>query len=424
MARPDDRPYVIDLIAPLFISRGLFTRAAGVLGTTTSSTLALGRSALQAVIDAANGALELSEQRATIVKDSLANLDDDVIRMRIHQRLALAAYYRGDSAHALDDAAEGIRLARLLKANRFACHLYAVVYATHYTWAGDFEAAWGSALAIEREATLGGDASHRALARVARYELAAERGDSTALASIRASIEAEPLPEQYRERFAAGIADALRLAWSGEFATCRNILIVLKDTSGRTDGERALCRGLLALTAVALGDDDAARRFSRQAISNSARPARSSVAYELRYRRLARAMAAVAGDMIGDIVRGRRAVEARFLQGDPSIASLIKMRPDVALEDVPTDVRGYAKMIQIVSQRFEMRPSNGPLTPTEIDILKLVTKGRNAPEIAALLGRSAHTVRTHLRNASAKLETHGRVEMIARARQLGLLADS
>ncbi|MEA2719984.1 MAG: hypothetical protein QOJ39_1848, partial [Candidatus Eremiobacteraeota bacterium] len=72
-------------------------------------------------------------------------------------------------------------------------------------------------------------------------------------------------------------------------------------------------------------------------------------------------------------------------------------------------------------ERMGSRPSTGPLTAMEIDILRLVASGKNAPQIAALLGRSPHTVRTHLRNASVKLDAHGRFDMIARARQLGLL---
>jgi len=422
-ASTEDRPYVVDLLAPLLISRGLFTRAAALLGTTVSPKFELGRSALQAVIDAANGATQLSEERAATINEALPQLDDDVLRLRIHQRLALAAYYRGDAAEALEDAAEGIRLARLLTAHRFACHLHAVIYATQYTWAGDFEAAWRQAIAIGREAELGGDASHRAFSRVALYELAAERGDDEEVASARTALDSEPLPEQYRERFAAGIADALRLAWAGEFSTARNVLTVLKDTSGRTDGERALCRALLAIVSVALGDDDAARRFSRQAISNSARPEKRIVAHELRYRRLARALASVAGDLIGDVVRGRRAAEARFLQDDPNVAALLRLRSDAIVDDVPANVRGYARLILLARERLGLRPSCGPLTVAEVDILRLVAVGKNAPQIAVILGRSPHTVRTHLRNASAKLDAHGRFDMIARARQLGLLTE-
>ncbi|MBV9408808.1 MAG: hypothetical protein JO164_08280, partial [Candidatus Eremiobacteraeota bacterium] len=325
-AAAEERPYVVDLLAPLLISRGLFTRAASVLGTTDSQTLKIAREALQAVIDAANGAIHLSEERVATVRDALLRLDDDVLRLRLRQRLALAAYYRSDAVEALEQAVEGVRLARLLGTHRFACYLHAVAYATHYTWSGDFDAAWRSALAMGEEAHLGGDVSHAAIARVAQYELATERADDARVIAARAALDSNPLPEQYRERFAAGIADVLRLGWAGEFATCRNVLTVLKDMTGRTDGERALCRALLALTSAALSDDDAARRFSRQAISNSARPEKKIVAHELRYRRLARALASVAGDFIGDVVRGSRAGEARFLRADPGVASLLRLR--------------------------------------------------------------------------------------------------
>jgi DNA-binding CsgD family transcriptional regulator len=423
-ASADELPFVVDLLAPLLISRGLYTRAAALLATTTSPVLQLGRLALQTVVDAANGAVRPAEERAAAIREALSHVGDDVLRLRVHQRLALAAYYRGVAGEALDEAAEGLRLARLLGAHRFACHLHTVAYATHYTWAGDFDAAWHHAVAIGREAELGGDVSLCAFSRVARYELAAERGDEAEAAVMRSALARDPLPEQYRERFAAGIADALRLAWAGEFATARNVLTVLKDTSGRTDGERGLCRALLAAVAVALGDDDAARRFSRQAISSSARPEKRILAYELRYRRLARALASVVGEMIGDIVRGRRAAEARFLREDPGIAALLGLRSGGAPSDVPATVRGYARLLAVAHDRLTRRPSHGPLTAGEVEVLKLVAGGKTAPQIAAILERSPHTVRTHLRNAGIKLDAHGRFEIVARARHLGLLGDA
>ena len=69
-------------------------------------------------------------------------------------------------------------------------------------------------------------------------------------------------------------------------------------------------------------------------------------------------------------------------------------------------------------------PSTGPLTDAEAEILRLLDAGRNAPQIAAVLSRSPHTVRTHIRNASAKLDAHGRVDLLARARQLGIVSDT
>jgi len=100
-AAGDERAYVVDLLVPLLISRGVFTRAAGFLGVATSPRLGLGRVALQAVIDAANGATRRSEELAAEVRAALPQLDDDILRMRVRQRLAFAGHYRGAMATAL-----------------------------------------------------------------------------------------------------------------------------------------------------------------------------------------------------------------------------------------------------------------------------------------------------------------------------------
>ncbi len=412
-----ERGYVLELLVPLLISRELFDAAGAALGTVPAgddpSLLAL-----WAVLEARHQLGAASPERVREVRERLAERDDELVRLRVHQRLALAAYYRGDAGSALEDVAEGLRLARRLDAHRFAALLHSVAYATHCCYTGDADAAWRHATLLAGEAERGGDASVRAVAQVALYELAAERGDERTMTAIHAQAGARPLPEQYRERFAGGIADALRLGWSGEFAACRNVLVVLKDTR-RTEGERTLCRALLALVSAALGDDDAVRRFARQAVSSSARPQKRLVGHELRYRRLARALAAVASELIGDVLRGRRAAQARFLRAEPDIASLVDAGP--AWTSAPTSVRGYARLVALVRERYALRPTAGPLTGTELAVLKLVDLGRNAPQIATLLDRSPHTVRTHLRNASSKLGAHGRLDALSRARRLGLL---
>lgn len=388
-----ERPYVVDMFAALLVSRGVYTRAAGVLGASPMPPpFEAGRLALHAVIDAATGSVRLSAERASAARGALARLDDDAFRVRVYQRLAMAAYYRGQAAQALDDVAQGLHSARLLAARRAACALHSVAYAAHRGITGDFEGAWQHACALAREADLSGDESFGAPARVAISELAAERGDDAEVSAARGALEP----------FAGGIANVLRLGWRGEFATCRTVLTTLVDTTGRTDGERALCRALLALVSVAAGDDDAAQRFSRHAIAASAR-AKPAVAYEVRYRRLARALAAVAGDLAGDIAPKRRA------------------RADAAALIAPS-VRGYGRFVDAVRETLVRRPPKGPLTAAEVEILRLLDAGRNAPQIAAVLCRSPHTVRTHIRNAGAKLETRGRIDMLARARQLGIVA--
>jgi LuxR family maltose regulon positive regulatory protein len=65
-----------------------------------------------------------------------------------------------------------------------------------------------------------------------------------------------------------------------------------------------------------------------------------------------------------------------------------------------------------------------PLSKSEIRVLRYMPTNLSAPEIARELSLSVHTVRTHVRHLFAKLGAHGRTEVVARARALGLLAPS
>ncbi|MNM75670.1 Serine/threonine-protein kinase PknK [compost metagenome] len=62
------------------------------------------------------------------------------------------------------------------------------------------------------------------------------------------------------------------------------------------------------------------------------------------------------------------------------------------------------------------------LTHREIHVLKLLALGKSNAAIAQSLFVSENTIRTHLRNISAKLGAHNRTEAVMLARQLGLVA--
>ena len=213
----------------------------------------------------------------------------------------------------------------------------------------------------------------------------------------------------------------LRLGWSGHIAAGQSVLLALRDTRAASSGERALCRALLALLSIALDDPHAARRLARQAISESARPLVATPAAELRWLRLARALAANASVLVGDRVRGRRAAAASFLEDDPESAWLVAARAAPAWDDAPFAARGYARFVAAVHERYAARPARGPLTATEIAILSRIAAGATVTRVAQALGRSPHTVRTHLRNAYAKLGAHGLLDALAKAHALGLL---
>jgi DNA-binding CsgD family transcriptional regulator len=75
----------------------------------------------------------------------------------------------------------------------------------------------------------------------------------------------------------------------------------------------------------------------------------------------------------------------------------------------------------------QVPPSIGPpepapsLTPRERQVLGMVAEGLPNKIIAARLGISEHTVKTHLAALFAKLGVNTRAEAVARGARLGLL---
>jgi DNA-binding NarL/FixJ family response regulator len=65
-----------------------------------------------------------------------------------------------------------------------------------------------------------------------------------------------------------------------------------------------------------------------------------------------------------------------------------------------------------------------PLRGSELRVLRYLATHLTAAEIASELCVSVNTVKTHMRNLYAKLDTHRRTETVERARDLGLLARS
>jgi DNA-binding NarL/FixJ family response regulator len=62
-----------------------------------------------------------------------------------------------------------------------------------------------------------------------------------------------------------------------------------------------------------------------------------------------------------------------------------------------------------------------PLTPREVEILGLLAEGLGNKSIAARLGISEHTVKTHVTSLFAKLDVSTRAEAVASAARMGLI---
>lgn len=64
---------------------------------------------------------------------------------------------------------------------------------------------------------------------------------------------------------------------------------------------------------------------------------------------------------------------------------------------------------------------NVGLTEREIEVLRLIARGRTYPRVAIELGLSAHTVGTHVKNAYRKLDVHSAAAAVMQAVRLGLI---
>ena len=75
----------------------------------------------------------------------------------------------------------------------------------------------------------------------------------------------------------------------------------------------------------------------------------------------------------------------------------------------------------LLNKRRQMDSQLESLTPREKEVLRLMAEGISSREIAARLGISYTTVRTHIRSVGSKLGVHSKLEAIVKARELALI---
>ena len=70
---------------------------------------------------------------------------------------------------------------------------------------------------------------------------------------------------------------------------------------------------------------------------------------------------------------------------------------------------------ELINGHFE------PLTVRETEVLRLMAQGMPSRHIAARLGISYATVRSHIRSVGGKLGVHSKEEAIVKAKELALI---
>lgn len=98
---------------------------------------------------------------------------------------------------------------------------------------------------------------------------------------------------------------------------------------------------------------------------------------------------------------------------------------DTTREEIIEAIRqvhsGQRFLPQAIAARLADRMIRPTLTPREVDVLRLVSRGRSNKEIAASMFISEETVKSHMKGLFQKLDVHDRAEAVAIAHQRGLL---
>ncbi|MFG1705234.1 response regulator [Nonomuraea sp. M3C6] len=112
-----------------------------------------------------------------------------------------------------------------------------------------------------------------------------------------------------------------------------------------------------------------------------------------------------------------------FLLKDSGPTLLIEAVRAAAAGDALVSPSVTVRLLQHLAQpRRTALPPNDPLTDRELDVVRLVARGRTNQEVAGELFVSLSTVKTHLGSIQAKLGVRNRVEIAAWAWESGVVS--
>ena len=416
------RQYLLELLVPLLINTHQIEDAHEALETADDSVpeLAPAFAALRAVVAARRGDDTASAWFAREALETGRAVDNPLLVGKVLLRTALAAFYREDFDEAQDRALEAARWSERLESHRNAAIAYSVLYIIAHDWVGDPDVARFYARRMTMSAHSAEDVSMENWGVLAQFDIAAEAGDARRLRSLRGRLLANPLNEQYyRERFSYTISEVLAQGWAGRFDAARVALTSLRHTEALSLPERSLCDALLAIVALSTWHTDLARRLTRRTISQTA-GSRKEPLFDARRRRVARVLAAAVCMVLGDTVRGRRAL-SRAVDPEQRFAAIVDAA-GMDEERTPAMMLGYARFFNEACRAASLvRPSHG-LTEAELEILKALPAGMTLATIASSLGKSRKTVERQVGNIYSKLHVANRAQAVQRARDLGIYA--
>jgi DNA-binding CsgD family transcriptional regulator len=415
-----EKAYIADVLAPILVMRHdthnvrILSHILGEAGWVACAQSFL------TLVEAKESNTEAAVRGMNSARASLSSEDDDIVRLRVLQRMALSAFYMKRFDEAIDLAMASASLSTAHGAWRTASSCYSIAYNIHHDVTGNLSEADRFARLCKNVALKSKDLSFIHAYTVAEYEIAVQFSDEPRIKCLEAEMQQRPLPQQYTEHFALKYSQALMLG-STNLVAMRSLLRATVDMPSLSRGKRALSFAVMAISYASEIEDEQARNLIRTSLHELGRPHNNDPAYERGYRRMARALASVACSLIGDHVHGNRIVstlEALDGHGEQFLPDLIYGRKSWTTAD--SAYRGVARMCTFALAERKTRMPPAGLTQAELEVLKLFACGYNAVKIAKETQRSVNTIYNHSRSILEKLDAARIGEALANARNRGI----
>jgi ATP/maltotriose-dependent transcriptional regulator MalT len=347
------------------------------------------------------------------------------VRATVSHSLAYAHFMLGEAGVAEGYATECVQLAHSVGLDSIAARGYSVLQAVASAIYPDTTLARRYAEACVRVAALAGDRSIQIFGYQSELMVAAFQGDDDLYETAERRLIELGAERASRNIMWLRFVKVIREAGRGNVPLAIASLTSV-ETDKLTPSERALGDALLGLLL--------ATRKREEAIALLSRPILLAADKDFESRRLlshAQVYHALGQWLLGRGRAARRAPTPDFSTVTPRDAALLTVITTIcSTSRQTTTTRQLAQLtepllaLQLDGHARFLRHVLAPatvvqLTRTELDVLRELRAGGRTSDVADRLGKSSHTVLSHLKSACSKIGCSGRAAAVAYAHEMG-----
>jgi DNA-binding CsgD family transcriptional regulator len=391
-----------------------------------ASNVRLNAAAMLAAACASAGEVELARDAIGFCSSGL-NSGAVEIRAQVAHRLSHAHFYLGELGVAEEYATQSVQLAISVGLDSIASRAYAILQNVAAGTYSDMLLVRKYADACTRAAISAGDRTMQIFGQQSQLFVAAFQGDDELYDSSDRALLDMGAERPTQHLMWLRYAKVLREVGRGNVALAISVAKSV-DAEKISPSERLFADSIHALLLATRHRDEALRLLSRPTLVAAGKDyeSRRLLAYAQVYHALAQWL----------VGRGRAARRAPT----PDLSSVFPR--DAALLTVMTTICSTSRQTTTLRQveqltepllalqmdgqarflRLLLAPTNtSSLTRTELEVLRELRSGGTTADVADRLGRSSHTVLSHLKSACSKIGCSGRAAAVAYAVDMGWL---